>query len=1008
MGSNRRKMQHVNQTDMILKTSLPDTQRKHWFYFVTIGIVFFATGAAGLIYQVAWQRYLLNLFGATIYSISTVLAAFMGGLALGSLVFGRLADRLRSPLRFYGILEITVGFTALLVPLMVKRLDPIFLAVYRNWGSNFFVYSLLRFVLIALILLVPTTMMGGTLPLLSKFVAPQGRRSGARIGALYALNTLGAVAGTVTCGFFLIRWWGVSRTVEIAATINFLAGVIAIVLSKYTSTLEPRDEQIEAPFGNLSVAEEEITSACSRRKIIYAAYLVSGFAALSLEVVWSRALVFTFELLKNTTYSFTAMLAVFLIGIAAGSTASAPLVEKDRSPWRTFAILQILIGFASAVSFFVLFGLCYTLGASWVELVNVETGAVRWLQTLFLVFLRSFVVVFPPTFLMGFAFPYAVRCIMQLSPPSDIGARVGRLYATNTVGAILGSFLTGFFLLPTLGIAHTIWVMGAIQACVGILLLQKDFSSPQAKRLVWSLLGIAALVVTFARIPRPTVFHPLEPLEKLLFYKEGPLATVAVTENSLRYRTIFVDNVGVAGTEPMLLTDQKSLAHVPMLLLDSPKSALTVGFGSGGASYSYTLHPELHRIDCIEITETVVEAAPTLTDSNHDVVMYAPEYRRRMGQEPKGFPLWNDGGKSGWWKIDSRYQIILDDVRSYLHFTDAHYDIIATDCTDLRYKSNANLYDLEYFTLCRQKVTDNGMVVVWMPLAGLSDEAFRVALRTFYRVFPNMEVFYMNNEPTHYILLIGTKAPLRINVKRMQEKLSVPAVQRDLAELNLDSVEKILSCFVCGREALADFLRGEILNTEDFPYLEFESPRFGYGDAPILMNLDSLYRVQEHPKKLLDLAHCDQATLERLERYYAAVPYIIEGHKHYRRLHVAEAARAWLKALEINPEDKSVKALLSFEELRRKVVGQPENLWAKVTLGDVMLIQGRESEAATAFHDTIRKIEERPDLPQAEVFYRHASQRLAELYQRRGKKEESERYRKKAVAGLAFIKEDKQ
>lgn len=987
---------------------MPNTQRRHWFHFFIVGIVFFATGAAGLIYQVAWQRYLLNLFGATIYSISTVLAAFMGGLALGSLAFGRLADRVKSPLRLYGVLEIAVGFTALLVPFMVRGLDPIFLAVYRNWGSSFFVYSILRFVLIALILLVPTTMMGGTLPLLSKFVAPQGRRSGARVGALYALNTLGAVAGTVTCGFFFIRWWGVSRTVEVAAAINFLAGVIAIVLSKYTPTLGPVEEQIKDSVSNSTVPEEGIPCAYSRRKLIYAAYFASGFAALSLEVVWSRALVFTFDLLKNTTYSFTAMLAVFLVGIATGSTASAPFVEKDRNPWRTFAILQILIGIASAISFFILFGLCYTLGASWLELVNVETGVVRWLQTLFLVFLRSFVVVFPPTFLMGFAFPYAVRSLMQLSPSSEIGARVGRLYATNTIGAILGSFLTGFFLLPTLGIAYTIWVMGAIQACVGMFLIQKDLSSPQAKRLVWSVLGVAALVVTFTRIPRPTVFQPLEPLEKLLFYKEGPLATVAVTENSLRYRTIFVDNVGVAGTEPMLLTDQKSLAHVPMLLLDSPKSALTVGFGSGGASYSYTLHPELQRIDCVEITETVVEAAPTLTDSNHDVVMYAPEYRRRTGQEPKGFPLWNDGGKSGWWKLDSRYRIILDDVRSYLHFTDAHYDIIATDCTDLRYKSNANLYDLEYFTLCRQRITDNGMVVVWMPLAGLSDEAFRVALRTFYRVFPNMEVFYMNNEPTHYILLIGTKDPLRINVKRMREKLSNPAVQQDLAELYLDSVEKILSCFVCGREALSSFLRGEILNTEDFPYLEFESPRFGYGDAPILMNLDSLYRVQEHPKKLLDLASCDEATLERIDRYYAAVPYIIEGHKHYRRLHVTEAARSWLKALEINPDDKSVKALLNFEELRRKVSGQPENLWAKVTLARVLLLQGRETEAATALHDTIRKIEERPDLPHAEGFYREACERLAEIYDRRGKKDEALRFREKAVAQPPFVKKEKQ
>lgn len=971
-----------------------------WAVLIIVGIVFFSTGAAGLVYQVAWQRYLLNLFGATIYSISTVLAAFMGGLALGSVLIGRLADRVRNPLRLYGVLEIAVGASALLVPFLIKGLDPIFVAIYRQWGSNFFAYSLLRFVLVFAILLIPTTLMGGTLPLLSKFVAPHGGQPGARVGFLYALNTLGAVAGTVASGFYLLRWWGVSRTVEAAALVNFVAGTTAIIIAAFQVSLEAATHEAISNLTPSPTAPSEIACQRSRRQLIYLAYFFSGFCALSLEVVWSRALVFTFELLKNTTYSFTAMLAVFLVGIALGSSAASPVVERDRNPWQTFSLLQVLIGIASAISFFILVGWCYSLGATWVELVDVETGAVRWTQTLLLVFLRTFVVVFPPTFLMGFAFPYAVKCVMMNSDAESVASRVGRLYAVNTLGAIFGSFLTGFILLPVLGIAHSIWVMGAIQAAMGALLIIKD-NVPAQKKLVWSVLAAAALLITAIRIPRPTVFQPLEPLEKLLFYKEGPLATVAVTENSLRYRTIFVDNVGVAGTEPMLLTDQKSLAHVPMLLLDDPKSALTVGFGSGGASYSYTLHPELERIDCVEITKTVVEAAPTLIDSNHDVVMYAPEYRRRTGRSPAGPPLWDDEGKSGWFKSDPRYRIILDDVRSYLHFTDTRYDIIATDCTDLRYKSNANLYDLEYFTLTRHKITDNGMVVVWMPLAGLSDEAFRVALRTFYRVFPNMEVFYMNNEPTHYILLIGTKEPLRVNVQRMREKLKNPKVKADLAELHLDSVEKILSCFVCGRQALAEYLKGDVLNTEDFPYLEFESPRFGYGDAPILMNLDSLYHVREHPAKLVAPSTCDDETSRRLERYFAAVPYIIEGHRHYRRLHLIEAARSWLKALEINPEDAAVRALLNFEELRRKVAGQPGNLWATSTLADVLLVQGREAEAVTYYNETVRQAEQLPTLPHARELYAHACQKLAEIYERRGNVVEAQRFKAAAQKGLS-------
>lgn len=974
------------------------TMRRSPLWLLLIGGLFFTTGACGLVYQVAWQRYLLNLFGATLYSISTVLAAFMGGLALGSILFGRMADRTGNPLRLYGALEIGVGLSALLIPTLLSMSEPIFVWAYRFWGANFLLYSLARFVFVFCVLLVPTTFMGGTLPLLSKFVAPYGDRAGNKIGLLYALNTCGAVAGTVASGFFFIRWWGVSATVHAAVAANIAAGLLALLLAY--GVRELRFEQSVPRSGESHEPGFHLAQVRHLRQLIFATYFVSGMAALGLEVVWSRALVFTFELLKNTTYSFTAMLSVFLVGIALGSAAATPLVERDRSPLRTFYLLQMIIGLASIVSFFLLYTVAYHIGGTWTQLVDPASGAIHWTTTLLLVFLRSAVVVFPPTFFMGFAFPYAVRCIMLCSPPAEVGTNVGRLYALNTVGAILGSFLTGFVLLPALGIAATIWLFGTLQLGMGVALAWGTPATDRARRLVWAGIAVAIATISLARLPRPAIFQPLEPLEKLLFYKEGPLATVAVTENSLGYRTIFVDNVGVAGTEPMLLTDQKSLAHVPMLLLDRPRRVLTVGFGSGGASYSYTLHPELESIDCVEITKTVIEAAPTLTASNHDVVMQRDEYQRRTGRPPQGPPLWPDGGRSGWYKSDPRYRIILDDVRSYLRFTDVRYDVIATDCTDLRYKSNANLYDYQYFSLTRQKITDDGMVVVWMPLAGLSDEAFRVALRTFHRVFPHMEVFYMNNEPTHYILLLGTKQPLRVDLARMRRKLQNEKVAADLRELHLDCAEKILSCFVCGRQALDNFLAGNVLNTEDFPYLEFESPRFGYGDAPILMNLESLFRIREHPLELVDPKTLSEADRVSLQRYFDAAPAIIEGHKHYRRLEIVEAARAWLKALEMNPADRAVANLLRFEELRRKISGQPGNLWARLTLAEVLLLQGKELEAIPLLRDVVTAAQMQASEAGADAFYRKACGTLAELYERRNKPSEATRYREQARQGL--------
>lgn len=912
-----------------------------------VPLLFFATGATGLVYQVAWQRYLLNLFGSTIYSISTVLAAFMGGLALGSIVFGQWADKLRRPLLLYGILEIMVGVAALAVPHMLRVLDPLLDQIYATSANSFLAGSVIRFLVVFVVLLIPTAIMGGTLPILSRFIAPSGASAGSGVGLLYAINTAGAFTGTIMSGFFFLRWWGVSATIAIAVAINVGVGVIALLLG-LTGPAYPPAERTPQP----NAAADTAADAASSATLVILAYAVSGFAALGLEVVWSRALVFCFDLLKNTTYSFTAMLAVFLVGVAAGSAVMSPFADRQRNPFRLFASFQVVIGITSIFSFSVLYYWCPSLGSEWFREYDSAAGNIRWNAAIALVFLRTAAAMFLPTFFMGMAFPVAVRAVT--SATGSVGKMVGRLYAMNTVGAILGSAATGFLLLPLAGIANSIFLLGAAQVLAGVFLLMRG-SAPGTKdwrARVMAVIALIALVAAFARLPRPAIFQPLDPaLERLAFYREGPLATVAVVQNSLGYRTINVDNVGVAGTDPMLLTDQKSLAHVPMLLLHEPKSALTVGFGSGGASYSYTLHPDLEKIDCVEITRTVIEAAPTLVASHHDVVMYAPEYMGRTGQQPPGEPLWK--GDASWFKSDPRYNIILDDARSYLRFTSARYDIIATDCTDLRYKSNANLYDLEYFKLTRDRITDDGMVVVWMPLAGLSREAFTVALRTFYRVFPDMEVFYMNNEPTHYILLIGTKRPLKVDQALIARKLQQERVRSDLAEIHLASPEKILSCFVCGREVLGRILAGKTLNTEDFPYLEFESPRYGYGDKPLLDNLDLLVDVLEKPSRLLADPVADKAFADRLNRYYAAIPHIIEGHRRYRQLEIYEAARAYLKARDANPDDPAVLNLLEFPELRRKIDGQPGNLWARWEMGRILLLYGREAEAVSQFNQIV-------------------------------------------------------
>ncbi|MGI8907799.1 MAG: fused MFS/spermidine synthase [Candidatus Sumerlaeaceae bacterium] len=986
---------------------------------IVLVIIFLGTGASGLIYQVVWQRYLLNIFGATLYSVSTVLSAFMGGLALGSWLFGSRAAKFRRHLKVYAVLEILIGVSALLIPLFLKFLDPLFVHAYRNFGSAFYLYSGVRFLYIFLILLIPTTLMGATLPVLSQFVSPTGALGpGLRVGLLYTVNTLGAMLGAFLSGFYFIRWWGVSSTVYVAAGINVAAGILALLLSRNFGVLGTLE-------GDKIITNTEKVRRAKVPKLvgapaapapvawIYIAYFISGLVALGLEVTWSRALVFTFDALKNTTYAFTAMLTTFLAGLALGSAAITPFANRLRHPFRTFAMLQILVGLLSVFSFFLLYYLAYNIGENWIRQFDNHPGQIRWNAAVTLVFLRTAFVLFIPTFCMGLAFPVAVRAVTIGA--GEVGSRIGRLYSLNTIGAIIGAAATGFLLLPSLGIAKTILLLSFLQMLTGVALTLRDPDSSIARRTVWSVLALLTALIGWVRLPRPAIFQEMTTTERMVQYKEGPLATVSVLENSIGYRTIYVDNVGVAGTEPMLLTDQKSLAHVPMLFLKKPRNALTVGFGSGGASYSYTLYPELEHIDCVEITRTVPQVAPYLKDSNRGVIdnlalkdPLAVEYAPRLttsSSERKTYPIWENETSGRWVKSDPRFQLILDDARSYLRFTDRRYDVIATDCTDLRYKSNANLYDREYFLLTRDRITEDGIVVVWMPLAGLSSEAMKVALRTFYAVFPNMEVFFMNNQPTHYVLLIGTKAPLEVDVATMEQRLARPEVAADLGEVQLANSQKILSCFVTGRKRMQEYLGkdSQVLNTEDFPYLEFESPRYGYGDDPLLDNLDELMAYRELPDRLVAEPGKHAEFLAGLKKYESAVQDILNAHRQYRQMHILESAKTYIAALRKNPDDQSVQHLLTFDELRRKANAEgqtyPARLWSRYMLGQVFALQKKESEAVTELTAFIKSpLPENPvDAARIQQYARRALNTLADIYLRRGDMEKAGNFRHQAA-----------
>jgi spermidine synthase len=942
-----------------------------WSLPVILGF-FFLSGASGLVYEVIWTRVLLTVFGATLYAVATVLAAFMGGLALGSILGGRVADRLRRPLLWYGAVEILVAATALAVPVGLRLFDPLYRAIYAAGDSSFLALSLVRFAVSFAVLMVPTTCMGATLPLLSRFLVRRDDRVGGGIGTLYAVNTTGAVVGTFLAGFALISNLGVHGSIVAAAVVSLTVGVAAIALSR---KLEPEGETGPAdPYPVQSTPPEATPTAKTPpwvASVVLVSYAVAGFLALSFQVMWTRTLVFRFEVLKNTTYSFSAMLTVFLIGLAVGSAIMASRVNRVPDPVRLYALIQILTGLAGVLSLFLLLSVVDGLQVG--DAIGPD-GKLMWTVATANVFLRTAVTILLPTLLMGMAFPLAARiCVPHVR---SIGSGTGRLYAFNTVGAIVGSFATGFLLIPAFGLARGMVILGAGYVVIGVVVLIASPAETTTAKAGWAALGVAILIIFAIRVPTAAPFQEVFPGHFIVIdeegvpaYVEGPLATVAVMESSIGDRTIYIDNASVAGTDRVLLTDQKSLAHVPMLLLENPKSALTVGFGSGGASWSFLQYRELERVDCIEISPTVPKLSHTLRASNHGVL---DQWDRQSSLVGRRFH-------------DGRYRVLIDDARSYLQFSRSRYDIIATDCTDLRYKSNANLYDVEYFELCKRAITDDGLVVVWMPLGGMSPEVFACAMRTFSHVFPDMTIWYMNNEPTHYLLLLGSKTPLRIDLDRLLERIGRPEIQRDLAEISLHQPEKVLSCYLTSAPMVEAQFKAlnPVLNTENTPHLEFESPKFGLGDEPMLTNLEILRDHADSVTTYIEDADDHPDFMTSLDRFLAARDAIFDGHAHLRRLEMQQAAASYIEAHTTCPEDESVDFLLRFDELQRRVARYPSDAWSRVTLAQIELLQGKVDPAGRLFTEALALTSASPD-PRAEELFRSSALGLADCYGRIG------------------------
>ena len=806
-------------------------------------LCFFASGVSGLVYQVVWVRELVLVFGATTFAVSTVLTAFMGGLALGSYYFGRRSETVARPLRLYGLLEIGIGAYGLAVPLIFAALPSVYHYFWR-WQLSFFALSIVRFVFATLVLIVPTALMGATLPVLSSFYARDIGRIGLRVGSLYALNTFGAVLGAAATGFVLIPALGMNAATTTAATMNILLGAVALTVSRKAERTihEAIPDPAHGPVPKKTPRSSESEAERGQITIVIAGFAVSGFVALSYEVIWSRVLAL---IIGSSVYAFSIMLTTFLVGLAAGATIASRVVDRVRRPVRMFALIEVAVGLTSLIGAYLFNDLPYV----FVQLYRwVDSSAFGLL--LFARFLIASFVMIVPTFLLGALFPLVVRIISSRKLAGTTGRTVGDAYAANTVGAIAGSFASGFILVPWLGLLGSLRLCVALNFVVAAAAFSASARRPTEKRdrpkriNVSATAGLAAsvlliIVVVLGEPPwdpevmssavyryapslidksRQELFDYLKRGQgETIFYKEGITATVAVQRQG-GGKVLKVNGKPEASTAGDMPT-QILIGAMPLLVREHTDDVLLIGLGSGVTLGTVEQFP-VKRVTCVELEPAVIEASRHFEDVNNH-------------------PL-----------DDPRLRMISNDGRNFIYTTDEKFDVIVSEPSNPWVTGVANLFTLEYFKRGAERLKDDGLFSQWLQIYEMSPDDVRTLIATFRAAFPQV---YLFRGAEGDLMLLGSKSERRLDLSVLKSHFDDPKVGAELKRISTATAGEIISRFYLGPAEVTTLSAGARLNTDDNALIEFNAPRrVGTAEETVVRNLKQLIAYAGSPLNYLD------------------------------------------------------------------------------------------------------------------------------------------------------------
>ncbi|MEO7793644.1 MAG: fused MFS/spermidine synthase, partial [Thermoanaerobaculia bacterium] len=712
-------------------------------------------------------------------------------------------------------------------------------------------FALLRIALAALCLLPPTLLMGGTLPLIVRGLRDQrastaktfdtGHRVGRDTALLYGANTLGAVCGVAGAGFLSIPLFGLHASLLLSAALNFVAALGALALagrgSASTTALAPAT--VTAPWAGTSAT-------LPRERTLLAAAMLMGATSLAFEVLWTRILVFY---LGSSVYAFSLMLVGFLLGIAAGSLVIGRFVDRLRRPFALLAAVELGIAACAPLSIW-LFVTLNDRQLALSEALRPQGFGIAIVAQL----LAVLPILLPPTFLMGVSFPLLVRVYAARregtepdnSRDSGIGRDLGELYGANTLGCIVGSLAAGFALIPLLGTQNSLLAVGAVCAATALLFARRE-QRPQW--LIGLTVATPALLAGLAFVLPPDrvilaagIFGSDKPGD-LVHFDEDASAAVAIRRMhplSGTYLSLELNGVNVAGTSPDLYAVQKMQGHLPLLLAKSRDAHVVhIGFGSGGTAYAVSRHP-VSEIRIVELSPAVLAASDRFFgEINHGVL------------------------------ADPRVRVEINDGRNFLLATPDLFDAVLSDSIHPRYAGNGSLYSEEYFRLVAARLSEDGVVSMWLPMYTLTPSNFAMIVRAFKNVFPETVIWYESSALNSFTIVTGRKRGGPWAPEALARGFADPAIQEALADIGMRRPADLLACYLSSGAELDAFLGDTPPHVDDLPAVEYESGTLLAGDWTWLATFTRLLELrpgEPPPVVLATLPAAEHAAMRALWR----------------------------------------------------------------------------------------------------------------------------------------------